>query len=126
MSAGVFTISKYETNSPALGGVIMPIRVQPETLAAVIGGVANAAPTGDVDFPLRVSVSATDGEYGVKPRKVTLRFTDQADLPDGYSGQDVTIPMMTPAIAAAAIDGAAGTYLTKAVTVVSTKPEDYR
>lgn len=126
MSAGVFELSKYETSSAGLGGIIMPIKVQPETLAAVVGGVTNAPPTGDVDFPLRVSVSATNGEYGVKPRKVTLRFTDQADLPDGYSGQDVTIPLMTPAAAAAALPGATGTYLTKAVTVVSIKPETFR
>ena len=126
MSAGVFQLSKYETNSAALGGVIMPIKVQPETLAAVVGGVTNAPPAGGVDFPLLVSVSATKGEYGVKPRKVTLRFADQADLPPGYSGQDVTIPLMTPAAAAAALPGATGTYLTKAVTVVRVKQEDFR
>lgn len=126
MSAGEFELSKYETSSTALGGVIMPIKVQPETLAAVIGGVTNTPPAGAVDFPLRVTVSGSNGEYGVKPRKATLRFTDQADLPTGYSGQDVTIPLMTPTIEAAALPGATGTYLTKAVTVVAVKSETFR
>ena len=126
MSAGAFILSRYETSSAALGGIIMPIKIQPETEALVIGGVTNTPPAGAVDFPLRVSVSATDGEYGVKPRKVTLRFTDPADVPTGYSGQDVIVPLLTPAAEAAAIPEAVGTYLTKAVKVISTKPEDFR
>lgn len=124
MSAGIFEVSKYETNSPALGGIIMPIRVQPETIAAIIGGVSNAAPAGDVDVPLRVSVSAGNTEYGVKPRKAVLRFTGAA--PADYSGDDVSIALLTPAIAAAAIPGATGTYLGAAVEVISSRPESFR
>lgn len=125
MSAGTFITTRYETNSPGLNGAIMPIRVQPETTFLTIGGVGNEPPAGNATLPLRVSVSATDNEYGVKPRKVTVRFTSGA--PTGYSGQDVTVPLLTPAIAAAAaIPGATGTYLLSDIEVVSTKPEDFR
>lgn len=125
MSAGNFVLSRYETNSPGLGGIIMPIKVQPETIALVVGGVNNDPPAGAADFPLRVSVSAGKSEHGVRPRKATLRFTGAA--PAGYSGDDVTVPLLTPAIAAAAAaPGATGTYLASAVEVVSTSPESFR
>lgn len=126
MSAGAFQIVGYETSDPDLGGVVMPIRVQPETLALNIGGTANAASGSAIDFPIRVQTSAGNTEYGVKPRKVTLRFTDQADLPDGYKGTDLTVPVMTPAAFASYTVGATGTYLTKAVQVVAKKNESYR
>ena len=126
MSAGIFEIVGYETSDPDLGGVVMPIRVQPETLGLSIGGTANAASAAAIDFPLRVQVSAGNTEYGVKPRKVTLRFTDQADLPDGYKGSDLVVPVMTPAAFAAYTVGATGTYLSKAVQVVAKKAESYR
>ena len=124
MSAGNFVTSRYETNSPGLGGIIMPIKVQPETILLTIAGVGNDPPAGAVDFPLRVSVSAGNSEYGVRPRKATLRFTGTP--PTGYSGDDVTVPLLTPAMAAAAAPGATGTYLLADVEVISTKPESFR
>lgn len=125
MSAGTFVTSRYETNSPGLAGAIMPIRVQPETILLTINGVGNDPPAGGSTLPLFVQVSASDNEYGVKPRKATLRFTSGA--PTGYSGQDVSVPLLNPAIAAAAATpGATGTYLLADVEVVSTKPEDFR
>jgi len=124
MSAGNFVTSRYETNSPALGGIIMPIKVQPETLLLTIGGVTNDPPAGAIDFPLRVSVSAGNTQYGVRPRKATLRFTGAP--PTGYSGDDVSVPLLTPAMAAAAAPGETGTYLSAAVEVMTTKPESFR
>lgn len=124
MSAGNFVTSRYETSSPGLGGVIMPIKVQPETILLTIAGVGNDPPAGAVDFPLRVSVSAGNSEYGVKARKATLRFTGTP--PTGYSGDDVSVPLLTPAMAAAAAPGATGTYLLADVEVISAKPETFR
>jgi hypothetical protein len=102
----------------------MPIKIQPETTFLTLGGVGNEPPAGAVDLPLRVSVSGSNSEYGVKPRKATLRFTDGA--PTGYSGDDVTVPLLTPAIAAVAAPGATGTYLLSDVEVISVKPESFR
>lgn len=84
MSAGVFEISRYESSE--LAGQIMNIRVQPETIAAEINGTSNAAPAGAVTLPLFALVSGGNSEYGVKPRKVTLRFTNQGSLPAGVLG----------------------------------------
>ena len=124
MSAGNFITSKYETSSPGLGGAIMPVRVQPETLFLTIAGVGNEPPAGAVSLPLRVSVSGGNSEYGVKPRRAVLRFTGTP--PTGYSGDDVSVPLLTPAMAAAAVPGATGTYLLADVEVISAKPESFR
>lgn len=124
MSAGAFVIAKYE--STELEDEILPIRVQPETLALSVAATANGQPAGDITLPLRVNVSGGTREYGVKPRKVTLRWTDPADIPDGYSGDDLQLPVMTVAAYNLYVVGATGTYLTKAVTVVSRIPERAR
>lgn len=124
MSAGQFEISRYSTTG--LGVQIMPIRVQPETLAATIGGTSNDPPAGNTTLDLRVNVSAGNNAYGVKPRKATLRFTNQAALPAGYSGDDITIPVMTQATFDAWTLGSTGTYLGSDVQVLSKLPERIR
>lgn len=124
MSAGAFQIETYE--STELAGQFMPIRVQPETLALSIGGVANAGSVTDVNLPLRVNVNGGNREYGVKPRKITVRFTDDADLPEGYTGEDLTVPVLTPAAYAAYTVGATGTYLGSPCVVLARNPERAR
>jgi hypothetical protein len=119
MSSGAFVTSKYE--STELSGEILLVRVQEETLALTIATVANAAPAGEVTIPLLASVSGNRKEYGVKCRKVTLEFT--AGGPTGYTGDNITLPVLTEAAYAAYIPGATGTYLTKAVKVVSRSAE---
>lgn len=121
MSAGPFTLENYE--STELPSQIMNIRVQPETLGLFINGTNNAAAAGPVTLPLRVLVSGGNTQYGVKPRKVTVRFTDPADLPDGYTGEDLTIPVLTQAAYAAYALGNTGTYLGSPVQVVGRIPE---
>lgn len=125
MSAGRFSLVTYETDSADLGQLFMPIRLQPETLALVIGGATNAAPLDAITLPLRVSVSAGEREYGVKPRKVTIRFTDPTNLPAGYSGDDITLPVPDPAVFAAFTLNAVGTYLGSPVQLISKKAEDF-
>lgn len=126
MSAGRFTIATYETNSAELPGQFMPIQVQPETLQLFVGGVANAGSTTARNLNLRVNVSGNNRSLGVKPRTVTVRFTDPGDLPDGYSGDDLTLPVLTVAASSAYTTGATGTYLGSPVTVVGSGPERVR
>lgn len=124
MSAGNFDITFYESTD--LGGAIMIAKVQPETLLLFINGTANTAAAGPATIPLRIKVSGGNNEYGVKPRKVTIAFTDQADLPDGYSGEELTIPVMTQAAYAQYTVGSTGTYLGSPVQVISRIPERSR
>lgn len=120
MSAGEFVRSVYETNE----GNFAAIRVQPETLAASIDSVANAAGAGPVNQEASAQVSKGKRSIGINARTVTLNFT--ATPPDGYSGDPVTIPALTPAFYAACnpnSDTAVGTYLGVAVEAVGRSPE---
>lgn len=124
MSAGKFEITFYESTD--LSGAIMPIKIQPETALLFINGTANTAPAGPATIPLRVRVSGGNSEYGVKPRKVTVAFTDQGALPDGYSGDALTVPVLTAAAYAQYTVGSTGTYLGSPVQVISRLPERSR
>lgn len=114
MSAGAFTNSFYEMSSEN-GGFILRCRVQPETLAATIGGTANAGVTGPATAPGSATISQGRRTAGVNMRYVSLRFT--ATPPTGYSGDSVRIPVLDPAVFADWTLGATGTYLGVAVEV---------
>lgn len=119
MSAGQFVLSKYETDN----GDIVPIRVQPETLALTDGMKANAAPTAAVSagFP-SAQVSAGRRSLGINARKVSLRFT--AAPPDGYAPNGIlSVPVLKVDTFAAYTKGASVTYLEKAAVVVGRSPE---
>lgn len=119
MSAGVFQLAKYQSDTAAN---IFAVRVQPETLAATIATVANAVPAGAVTMPGRLRLSNGRRAAGVRARKVTLAFTGTP--PTGYKpGATVRIPGMTPAFFAACSIGATGTYLGAPVQVVGRSPE---
>jgi hypothetical protein len=123
MSAGSFVISKYQ--STELPGEIFPIRVQPETLALNIGG-ANAAPEGGVTVDLFANVSGGKRAYGVKPRKVSLRWED-GDTPDGYApNSSFTLPILSATTYAAISVGDRGDYLGSEVVVVGKLAETKR
>lgn len=124
MSAGVFVQSRYQSNAD-IGGGIYPIRVQPETLLLDIGGTVNNPPAGAANQPIFARARKGTREYGVGARAVRLRFDAGAE-PTGYSGDEVVVPAMTPALFAAATPGATGTYLSAPVTVVSRLPERVR
>lgn len=124
MSAGPFVIANYE--STELNGQIMPCKVQPETLALFVAGTANEASTAAITLPLRVNVSGGNQEYGVKPRKVTVSFTDETDIPEGYTGDDLVIPVMTQAAYSVYLVGTTGTYLGSPVQVIGRSPERAR
>lgn len=123
MSAGAFTDTFY-TLDTGNGGGTARARVQPETLAASINSAANAGATGPATLPVSASASNGIREYGIRMRQVTLRFTGA--LPDGYSGDDVSIPVMLEATFASWAIGQTGTYLGSPVEVVGRSPERVR
>lgn len=123
MSAGEFEQSRYEANSD-VGGGIYPIRVQPETLLFEIGGTPNNPPAGATDQPIFARARKGAREYGVGARAVRIRFTGTP--PTGYSGDEVIVPIMTPALFATALPGAGCTYLATAAVIVSRLPERVR
>lgn len=120
MSAGPFVSSKYECDNDD----IRPIRVQPETVAATIGG-ANTAPAGAVDAIGSARVGGGNRQFGVKARSVTIRFT--AAAPDGYKADQLyRVPILTKARYDAISIGTTGTYLGVACVVVGKNPERVR
>lgn len=120
MSQGAFTRTRYEADS----GEIHPIRVQPETTAANIGG-ANAAPAGVTTSSISARVNKTNREFGLRPRYITVRFTGVA--PDEYEpGNLYRIPILTPARYNTINVGATGTYLGADVEVVSKSAENVK
>lgn len=122
MSSGAFQLAKYEAND---GTSIYPVRLQPETLAAEFDGTANDEPAGATNQPIFAQVSRANGGYGVRPRKITVRFT--AAPPTGYKAdQTYDLAIMTAALWNAAVPGQTGTYLGVATQVVSKAPESIR
>lgn len=106
MSAGGFTTTIYEANA----GTFHNMRVQPETLAATIGGTANAAAAGPVDSPFFAKVSKASTEYGLAPRFGVIRWDDDS-APTGYlESGTVAIPIMTRTLFDAASIGDAVAY----------------
>jgi hypothetical protein len=116
MSAGPFETAFYETSSEN-GSYVLRCRVQPETLAATIGGTANAGVAGPATAPGSATISQGRRSAGVNMRYVTLGFT--AGAPTDYSGDPVRIPVLDPAVFADWTLGATGTYLGVAVEVLS-------
>lgn len=122
MSAGEFSLSKYAASYDA--AAIHPIRVQPETIAASIGGTTNSAPTGALNNPISASVSLSNREIGLRPRFVTLQ-APATGQPAGYKAGGVTrIPALQEAFWNAAVKGASVTYLGISTwTVISREAE---
>lgn len=123
MSAGEFTTTGY-TLDTGNGGGIATIKVQPETLLASINSVANGGTATTPTLPVRARARGGNNEYGIKARTVTLRFTGTP--PEGYSGDDVSIPVMDESTYASWSLGQTGTYLETAVEVVGRSPERVR
>lgn len=122
MSAGAFTRAFYDTNN----GIRLAIRVQPETLAATLGGTVNASKTAPADqgYP-RATVHKSRKSPGIHARTVTLQFT--ATPPTGYKvGSTYILPVMDLAVWTNLSEGAVCTYLGVAAEVVSTNPEKIR
>lgn len=118
MSAGTFDVVSYEANS----GKFFAIKVQPETLAANIGGVNAGAGTAADPTLGSVRVTGSPRAIGIKARSVRVRFT--ATPPSGYAeNQSFTVPILTPARWNTISKGSTGTYLGVAVVVRSKTDE---
>lgn len=120
MSAGDFDNVFYELSAENGGGKARA-RVQPETLAAVIGATANIAAGGPSTLPNSATISRGRRSKGINMRYATLRWTGAP--PAGYSGKTVRIPVLTPATYTAWPLGGTGTYLATPVEVVGKTPE---
>jgi len=126
MSAGPFTTTKYQTNL----GVIIPIRVQPETLELTIADGENVAPTAPLDDNIFARVSGGLSISRIRARRLTIRLPATGQ-PTGYKALGIiTIPILTIAFYNTCVTagvGAAITYLGVATcTIVGGDPRETR
>jgi hypothetical protein len=121
MSAGVFSVVKYSSNTLA---TVHRIRIQPETLAAQLGATANAEPTGTAVLP-SAQVSRGRRALGINARTITLKFA-LGNEPDGYKADSpITIPwLQNNAAFTGAVPGVTVvTYLGEEAILVGTQAE---
>lgn len=124
MSSGRFVIRAYSlTKDPTKNH---PIRVQPETLALEIGGVANGDAVGGINSFPRVNATGSRRRQGINARLVRIAFTE-GNAPEGYKeGSVITLPWLRSSTFDALVDGTTGTYLGAPIYLVGTTPEKVR
>jgi len=121
MSAGAFSRTFYESDT----GLIHPIRLQPETLAATIEGQALDPVAGPTTSSISAQVTGSRRGLGLFARYVTVAFTGTP--PTGYlAGQSYRLTVCDPAIYAAINVLDDGLYLGAVIQVVSKTPERIR
>lgn len=109
MSTGKFDYAKYETND----GLVVPVKIQPETLTLTLNSVANAQGSGSLTpFLPSARVGGSKKQIGINARTVTVRLTaDGAGENAGMkSGSLIRLPVFLPATYAAYSKGDVGTY----------------
>jgi len=117
MSSGEFVVVGYATDNAD----IVPIRVQPETLTAVLGTAnASAGATFAAGFP-SAQVSKGKRAIGINARTVSIRLT--AAKADYKAGSIMRSPVTTQARWTALSRGTTVTYLETAGVVVGKSPE---
>lgn len=120
MSAGQFEDSTYQTD----GGDLYPCRVQPETLAMTIDGTANAADTGAIPAGVpSANMRGSKRQNGITARTVTLKLPNNGTPPDGYTGDNVVVPVLTSALYDSISRSSAVQYLGVAWRVAGTSNE---
>jgi hypothetical protein len=118
MSSGVFTRAKYLADS----GTVNPIRVQPETLLLVIGGVTNSEPSGTISTGVpSAKVSGSSRSLGLSARLVRIQLT--ANLSGYKPNAVITLPWLNQATFGAISPNATGTYLGTACIVLGKRGE---
>lgn len=110
MSAGNFVETGYAANYGD-ATAIHPIRLQPETLVADIGGTANAPEAGPPNNPISAIVSKSRRGLGLHPRFLYLILTGTP--PTGYQDAGrARLVCLTPGFyALGAIRGTVVNYL---------------
>lgn len=122
MASGTFSRSKYQADN----GDIHPVRVQPETIAAVFApGGANAAPAAAVDNVTYARVGGGRRRYGIKCRSVRIQFQDPAPA-DYAPGSTISLPVLTQAVYNAITPGGTVNYLGATADIVGKSPEGGR
>lgn len=122
--AGIFVFTKYQLSYNS--GKIATIRVQPETLAATSGSIANAAPAAAVTEVLPVMVGGSGRRRGIHARLVYLSLAQGSTPPAGYSLDSKTsIPALTLDFYAQVLQTGLVSYLST-VWRASTRPEIVR
>ena len=123
MSSGIFEDVAYEADS----GVFYNARVQPETLAMTIDGTANAAAAGPVPAGNPSAyMRGSRRQLGITARTVTLKLPPGGTPPTDYTGDNVTVPVMTPALFAAISRSSTVVYLGATWRVAGTARETVR
>lgn len=128
MSAGDFSTTKYQLNANAAPNitevVVVPIRVQEETEAAVINSVTNGATASDVNLNVTAKVSRGARENGILPRRI--RFDWDGAAPTGYTGDGGTIAILQETVFDGISVGQSGTYAGANITVTGKLNESLR
>jgi len=128
MSAGVFINTFYPATFEA--GAIYPIRVQPETIAAVVSpptgaDIPNTPDAGPANRSVSAEVGGSVRRSGVHAAVVYLALTGTA--PTGYAENSrTTIPALNPTFFANARRRATVTYLGTTWRVVGRRAEVIR
>lgn len=122
MSSGLFTTSFYEA-SYGDGDQVHPIKVQPETLTATVGIIANESTATATTSPISALVSRSRVARGLNARIIYLQVTGTP--PTNYApGSRTKIPVMTAEFYAEAIaPGAEITYLATTWKVIGSSVE---
>ena len=116
---GAFDLSKYESS---VGSFIYRAKVQPETLAATFGGIANAEPAGAVTANLpSATMSGSKRAIGVHPRTATLKVTATGVIAANALNSSLRIPIMSKGTAW--IEGMTGVYQGDTCKIVRINPE---
>jgi len=120
MSQGKFEQGVYEADNAQLH----ICRYQPETRDATFGGLPNSINGGNATSPLWVKLKPGAKEWGLKPRKVRIRWTGAP--PTGYKA-DTTVELVvfTPDSFAAIVVNGGAVYLDTAAQVVGKTSEKY-
>lgn len=109
MSDGAFETAKYKTNKD----LVVPIRIQPETLTLTLAGTANTAASGE--FTLGAPSAQSGGSkrrIGINARTVTVALTaDGTGVNAGMKiGSKIRLPVFAEATWDAYTKGSTGTY----------------
>ncbi len=120
MSSGNFAIRYYQADS----GELHACKQQPESATLTIGGNPNTVLTGPATSPFWAKTSRGAREYGLRPRKVRIRFTP-GNEPSGYADCGVLdVVVYDPNQYNAMVIGGLGSYLGAPCTMVGRIAED--
>lgn len=105
MSQGQFLRTFYLSDQ----GEVHPIRVQPETVSATLGGEENTPPAGPATNNIRYIVNSGNRKKVPRARGVYFAWVNQR--PTGYVGAGGRIPVFSQTVWEGLAEATPGTYL---------------